>query len=286
MDLRKSASVFICGLVVAAFSACDSGGGSASTPVSNSDSPVSGAPAPQPGTASPPTAGAPARAWTTDAMVFAGDGTWGVEVSSIENILSTNGATYQEVDSPTLDAMTVDQLASFGLLIFPGGEGGTEAGSVSAQTHANLREAVQSRGVSYLGFCAGSFVAVAPAPAAGQDVSYGFGIVNGPILNEWPGTSADYEMQLESFPGGSSVNLLWYGGPITPNSGVIAKYPTGDPAISEMWSGNGFVVLSGVHPTATQAILDSLGVTPDTPDTTLAWQLMYAALHQAPLPTF
>ena len=80
--------------------------------------------------------------------------------------------------------------------------------------------------------------------------------------------------------------ILWYGGPVTPNVGVIAKYPTGDPAISEMWSGNGFVVLSGVHPTMTQSDLDSLGVTPDTDDTAFAWQLFNAALNQQPLQTF
>ena len=184
--------------------------------------------------------------------------------------------------------MTVSQLTQFGMLIFPGGEGSTEADSVSAQTHANLRQAVQQYGVSYLGFCAGSFIAVAPAPASGQDVSYGLGIVNAPLLNEYagPGTDADYEMTAQSFPNGSTQEILWYGGPITPNTGVVAKYPTGDPSISEMWSGNGYVILSGGHPTVPQSVLDSLGVTPDAPDQTLAWQLMNAALHQQPMPTF
>ena len=229
------------------------------------------------------------RTWTTDAMVFSGDGTWSSEVASIESLLTANGMTYTDTTSAQLDAMSVADLASFGMLVFPGGEGSTEAESVSAQTHANLREAVQVMGVSYLGFCAGSFVAVAPAPAAGADVSYGFGVVNGPILNEWTPTdnpNADYEMTADTFPDGSTVDILWYGGPITPDTGVIAKYPTGDPAISEMWSGAGFVVLSGIHPTASLAMLDALGVTPATPDTGLAVQLMQAALNQKPLPTF
>jgi glutamine amidotransferase-like uncharacterized protein len=174
------------------------------------------------------------------------------------------------------------------MMVFPGGEGGTEAGSVSAQTHANLRAAVQQYGVSYIGFCAGSFIAVAPAPAAGQDVSYGFGVVNGPLLNyyELENQGVDYQSTTESFPDGSTMPILWYGGPVTPDLGVIAKYPTGDPAISEMWSGNGFVVLSGVHPTMTTADLDGLGVTPDTDDTAFAWELFNAALNQQPLATF
>jgi hypothetical protein len=229
------------------------------------------------------------RNYDTGAMLFVGDGTWATEVTSYEAILSNHGISYQTATSAQLDAMTLTQLTQFGMFIFPGGTGSTQANSVSAQTHANLRAAVQTYGVSYLGTCAGAFIAVAPAPAAGQDVSYGFGIVNGPLLNEYsgPGTTADYESTLETFATGSAwgptLPVLWYGGPVTPNEGVIAKYPTGDPAISEMWSGNGFVVLSGVHPTMTTADLDSLGVTPDTDDTSLAWALMNAALTQQPI---
>ena len=232
-----------------------------------------------------------ARNYSTDALVFAGGGTWSSEVSSIESILTSNGASYQEVSSAQLDAMAAPDLAKFGLMIFPGGAGGTEAASVSATTHANLRQAVQQEGVSYLGFCAGSFVAVAPAPVAGGDVSYGFGVVNGPELGYYQleNQGTDIAMTLESFPDGSSEDILWYGGPVTPNvsGGVLAKYPTGDPAISQMWSGNGFVVLSGVHPTATQAMLSSVGMTStDGIHTDLAWKLMNAALHQQPLPAF
>jgi hypothetical protein len=236
-----------------------------------------------------PTTATPKRTWTTDAMVFSGDGTWSSEVASIEALMTANGITYKDTNSTELDAMTLDDLAQFGMLVFPGGEGSTEAESVSATTHANLRAAVQTLGVNYLGFCAGSFVAVAPAPAAGQDVTYGFGVVNGPILDEFTPTdnaNADYEMTLDTFPDGTSTDILWYGGPITPSTGIIAKYPTGTPAISEMWSGAGFVVLSGIHPTATLAMLDALGVSPATPDTDFAVKLMKAALNQAPLPTF
>lgn len=282
MTARKNFSLLVSVLGIMAFSACNSAGnaaGDAAATTTVSSVTLPGA----------PTISAPKRTWTTDALVFSGGGTWSSEVVSIENLLTTNGMSFKDVNSTELDAMTLDDFAQFGLLIFPGGTGSTEAQSVSAATHANLRAAVQTLGVSYLGFCAGSFIAVAPAPAAGQDVSYGFGIVNGPVPNEFFPTdnpNADFEMTLDSFPDGTSTDILWYGGPITPNTGVIAKYPTGDPAISEMWSGAGFVVLSGIHPTASLAILDALGVSPATPDTVLAVKLMQAALNQAPLPTF
>jgi glutamine amidotransferase-like uncharacterized protein len=159
---------------------------------------------------------------------------------------------------------------------------------VSADTHANLRAAVQQLGVSYVGFCAGAFVAVAPAPPPGGDVSYGFGVVDGPILDLYagPGTDAVYEQTLESYPDGSSENILWYGGPVTPDTGVVARYPTGDPAISQMWSGAGLVIVGGVHPDLSQASLDALGVSPDIPAQDIAWRILHAALTQQLLPTF
>jgi glutamine amidotransferase-like uncharacterized protein len=224
-------------------------------------------------------------------LLFIGSGTWGTEVTNLENILNSNGASFKEVTSAQLDAMSVDEIASYGILIFPGGSGGTEAGSLSTQTHANLREAVQVRGVSYIGFCAGAFIAEAPAPSAGQDVSYGLGVVAGPELDYYylENQGTDIAMTLASFPDGSTKDLLWYGGPVTPNvaGGVIAKYPDGNPMITQVKSGNGFVIMSGVHPTANQATLSALGMSSsDGIHQDFAWTLINAALHQQPLPAF
>jgi glutamine amidotransferase-like uncharacterized protein len=221
-------------------------------------------------------------------MIFTGNGTWSTEISDAEALFTANGASYQEVNSAQLEAMTPTEMAGFGIIFMPGGTGSTEAESVNATTHGNLRTAVQSLGLGYVGFCAGAFVAVAPAPASGADVSYGFGVVNGALLNYYtgPGTTADYVQTLESFPDGSTQDILWYGGPVTPDTGVVAKYPTGDPAISEMWSGNGFVIIAGVHPDLSTASLDSLGVTPDTNAQALAWKIFHAAITQTALPTF
>jgi glutamine amidotransferase-like uncharacterized protein len=240
-----------------------------------------------PPSAGPP-AGAPARNFSTDVLVFTGDGTWATEITDAEALLTSHGASYQEATSAQLDAMGPSDLAKFGVIYIPGGEGSTEAQGVSVATHANLREAVQSLGVSYVGFCAGAFVAVAPAPPPGGDVSYGFGIVNGPVLDGYagPGTDADYEMTNQTFADGSTEEILWYGGPITPNIGVIAKYPTGDPSISEMWSGNGLVLIAGLHPDLSTNTLEGLGASPVVSSQDTAWKIFNAALTGQPLPTF
>jgi glutamine amidotransferase-like uncharacterized protein len=248
-------------------------------------------PAPTPTATTTPTPSTPARTYATDALLFVGDGTWSPEVGSLQSLMKARGMTYQNVNSAQLDAMSVDDIAKFGLLIFPGGSGGTQAGSLSSDTHARLRAAVQERGVSYIGFCAGAFIGMAPKPAAGRDVSYGLGVVDGPVLDyyylENQGVSA--AMTMNTFADGTKRDLLWYGGPTTPNTPgtVISKYPNGDAAISEMWSGKGFVILSGPHPAAPESVKSSLGVSDsDGSDLETAWSLLQSALKQAPLPTF
>jgi glutamine amidotransferase-like uncharacterized protein len=276
-------------VILAALPACNSNENTASA----GTSPGSSTSTQSPGTT--PLPGGPTqsvqRNYTTDALVFAGNGTWGSEVTSIETILASHGATYQEVSSAQLDAMTLQQLEQFGVLVFPGGEGGTEAGSLSAATHANLRAAVQQGGVSYIGFCAGAFIGEAPAPAPGGDVSYGLGIVNGPVLDVYPleNQGVDYQMVELSYADGTTQDTLWYGGPVTFSGAgeVVAKYPDGTPAVSQTWSGAGFVILSGTHPTADAAILAALGLTSnDGTHTDTAWNLIQAALHQTPQAAF
>ena len=233
----------------------------------------------------------PPRAYSTDALLFAGTGTWSDEVAVLEQLLLAKRATYSKVSSAALDAMSVDDLAKFGVMIFPGGSGGAEAAGLSVDTHARLRQAVQQRGVNYVGFCAGSFIAVAPAPAPDHDVSYGLGVAAGPELQYYylENQGTDIAMTLQTFADGTQADILWYGGPVTPDlpGGVIARYPDGKPAISEQWAGQGFVVLSGGHPAANSAMLASLGMqSTDGTHPDLAWKLISAALHQQPWPAF
>lgn len=227
----------------------------------------------------------------TDALLFTGPSAWGAEVESLEEILYSHGTTYREVTPAQLEAMSLTELASFSALVIPGGDAPTMTRSMSAATHAKLREAVQEQGLNYLGFCAGAWLAVAPAPAPGEDVVYGLGLVNGPVqeLTALARQGREFAIAQALFPGGNKRNLLWYGGPITPDipRGVVAKYPDGTPAISQLHSGKGFVVISGLHPAATLGVLNVLGlqereaIAPE-----FAWQLLEAVIAQKELPTF
>jgi glutamine amidotransferase-like uncharacterized protein len=238
-------------------------------------------PAPTPSVPAPPE---PGRTWSVDALLFAGSGTWAAEVSSLKSILAANGASYLEVNSAELNSMTLDDLSDFGVLIFPGGSGGTQAGSLTSATRARLRQAVQERGVGYTGFCAGAFIAVAPAPSRGGDVIYGLGVVDGPVLDyyylENQGVTA--QMTRYQFADGSSRDVLWYGGPVTPDRAgdVIARYPNGDAAISQLDSGEGLVVISGGHPGVPASAKSALGLSDlDGNDYEATWGMISAAMN-------
>jgi glutamine amidotransferase-like uncharacterized protein len=242
---------------------------------------------PPDGTAvSPPRSTAP-----RSVLIYSGESAWWPEIRSLEALLWAHGTKVFEADSKQFERITLEELSKYALLIFPGGDAIVMTKSLSAATHAKLREAVQTRGVSYLGFCAGAWIAIAPAPPPGEDVEYGLGLVDGPVQKEnYLAKRGDhFAMTLAMFPDGSRHDLLWYGGPITPEipGGVVARYPDGTPAITQIQSGSGFVIVSGLHPAATPEVLLDLGLTDtDGPDYELAWRLLEAALSHQPLPAF
>ena len=227
----------------------------------------------------------------TNVLIFSGASSWKSEVDALAAILIDHGIGYEELTSPELNVMPAEEIAKFSLIIVPGGDAPTLTASLTPATHAKLREAVQTRGVDYLGFCAGAWAAVAPAPTPGEDVSYGLGIVDGPLEQETSLGKQGKEFAIDraEFPDGSRRNLLWYGGPITPDlpGGVVAKYADGTPAISQMWSKQGFVIVSGLHPAVNTAILGVLGLTDNEAiDPEFAWKLLDAGIRGIPLPAF
>jgi glutamine amidotransferase-like uncharacterized protein len=227
----------------------------------------------------------------TDALLYTGAGTWMPEIDSIARILYEHGATYQRANSEEFNAMSLDQLRDFRVLVVPGGSAAAITQSLTVETRARLREAVQQVGVNFLGFCAGAWIAFAPRPAPGQDVAYGIGVAEGPVLES---TSMErdgkhYLVLPARLGDGHSRQMLWYGGPITPEipGGVVARYPDGKPAITQVRSGKGLVVASGFHPAATQYVLNDLGLKdPDGQDYDFAWQMLDAAIHDRPMPAF
>jgi glutamine amidotransferase-like uncharacterized protein len=216
--------------------------------------------------------------------VYNGDGAWTSEVANLESILTSHGQSYQEVTSAQLVALTQDQLGQFGTIVWPGGDGTSMLNSVDGNTRIRIRSAVLDQGVGYVGFCAGAFLGVSPAPAAGQPPGY-FSLIPAPVLDYYylENQGVSYAMTLETFADGSQHNIVWYGGPVTPNiaGGVVAKYPTGDPAVTEAFSGKGLVVVSGVHPAS-----PDLGIGSTAGDFDVAWSLMNAAITQKLLPAF
>lgn len=225
-------------------------------------------------------------------LIFTGPSAWEAEVDSLAELLSAHQLSYREISSDELNSMSLQELSSFNLLIVPGGDAPTMTGSLTAATHQRLRDAVQLRGLNYLGFCAGAWLAVAPAPSQpGADVVYGVGIVPGPIQQQTPMyfQRKQFSINRARFPDGSRRDLLWYGGPITPNlqGGVVVEYEDGHPAVSQIHSGAGFVIISGLHPTANAFIEYALGLNdPQLMDPELTWQLIDSAITRTPLPSF
>lgn len=230
------------------------------------------------------------RASKTDVLLFNGEGTSTSDWQSLQKILKSVKLSYELVNSEELDEMSLDELASFGLLIFPGGHGNQITDGVSASTAIRVRQAVRDRGVSFLGICAGAWIAVGPEAKSNKSASYGFAVASGSFLDEYkPGGESPTAAIVDvSFADGTKRDLVWWGGPITPSwtNGVVAKYSTGEPAISETWSGRGFVVVVGPHPEAPEGWRETAGNDPDGLDFDIALNLIKSALTRTPLKTF
>ncbi|MEW6056276.1 MAG: BPL-N domain-containing protein [Bdellovibrionota bacterium] len=236
---------------------------------------------------SPPTTND--REYTTDVLLFNGIGISTSDWQTTEQIIKSEGLSYRLVNSSQLNAMSLDQMTKFGLMVFPGGYGNQITNGLSSETRIRVRQAVRERGVSFLGICAGAWVTVGPDPGA-KSASYGFAIVTGSILKLFlpGGRQPTADMVDVSFADGSKRNLVWWGGPYTPEwtGGVVARYDTGQPAISQTWAGKGFVIVSGPHPEAPQSWRNTAGYDSDGLDYAVAADLIQAALKRQPLPTF
>ncbi len=227
-----------------------------------------------------------------EVLIYAGTGTWTAEASALWSILSLQEVRTHVTDAAEINGFTQEKLASYGLIIFPGGDSQTITDALTPATRFNLREAVRKKAVSYLGFCAGAWIAASPETTPEGEASYGLGILNLPVQQPtYMGIQGlHYTMARTRFPNRPSRELLWYGGPVTASAGsgsIIAKYSDGTAAISQLWAEKGFVILAGVHPAATPTIIDSLGLTnTDGADYELAWELLKAGLLKKPLPGF
>lgn len=215
---------------------------------------------------------------TPPVLLFNGKGTISSDVAAVESILTTLGLKYATADSSQMDSMSESQLKAHKLLIVPGGNSITIGNNLSRNATTNIHNAVDG-GLHYLGICAGAFF-------GGYSIYNGLNLTDGVWFNVYAGNTA--QVMDVSFPGGTVYDIYYKDGPELSGWGsVVGKYPDGKPAITEGRFGNGWVILSGVHPEAPASWRYGMKF-----DTSLATDIAYAtklvryALDGTSLPHF
>lgn len=216
-------------------------------------------------------------------LLFTGTGTSSSDVSAVEAVLATLNLGYTTADSAQLNAMTEPQVGGYKLIIVPGGNSITIGENLSSEAATAIRGAVQDYGVHYLGICAGAFF-------GGYSTYNGVDLTAGVWFNfyadEFKGIT---EEAVEiSFPTNTPLDVYWQDGPQLSGWGsVVAKFPDGTPAIVEGPSGDGFVILTGVHLEAPESWRGSMTfTTPVSVDLAYAGTVIQSALSGTPLPHF
>lgn len=230
--------------------------------------------------------GCGARASSDDApvLVFAGAGTSTGDVAAVERILEQNHLEYATATSAQLNAMSPGQLMAHRLIVVPGGNFIDMAASLTPRATANVREAVQG-GVSYLGICAGAFL-------AGNGGAYynSLDLAAGARFDFYGAGQKGTRKAIVRVTGadGSAVEHYWEDGPQLSGWGtVIGRYPDGTPAIVQGTSGKGWVILAGVHPEAPESWRRGMTfTTPASVANAYAGTLVNAALNRSELPHF
>jgi glutamine amidotransferase-like uncharacterized protein len=215
-------------------------------------------------------------------LLFDGTGASRGSVAALRAVLDTNHLPYTTLNSAELDRMSQEELRQHRLLIIPGGNFVEMGNGISKAATLRIRDAVRE-GLSYLGVCAGAFIA-GDSPYNGINLTSGTrfrfysmeekGVRKAAV---WI-TSAD----------GTKLEHYWEDGPQLAGWGeVIAKYPDGTPAITQGKVGDGWVILTGVHPEAPETWRRGMDfTTPASADNKYAAELIRAALQRMPLGHF
>jgi glutamine amidotransferase-like uncharacterized protein len=219
-----------------------------------------------------------ANAESSQVLVYNGSGASAGDVSALIPRLEFLGYSYTLANEAQMNTMSRAQYDEYGLILWPGGDSIAMGSALSKETTGHIHDSIVLDGVSYLGFCAGAFMAETSSLyntfklATTYFNFYDQGAIG--VVNI-------------AFPGGMSDEIVYWDGPQLSGWGqVVAKYPSGDPAIVQDFVGrnHGFVMLSGVHPEA-PLTWDVPGYVEgqQTPDNTVAVSLVSAALNKAPL---
>lgn len=291
IHLRSKTGTCFASMAVLAlvFTGCnsDSGTSTSSSPTSGqvgggSQGPTSSTQNPTQGTA--PVGAAPQ--YTTAVLLYNGDGVSASEEQSDESILTSANISFTSMTSAQINALTPAQLATYGMIFVPGGEAETMSQSLTAQTITMIQNAVNQGGMGYFGICAGAFL-------AGDYGSWGLGLTSlGFNYYAAENQGITEEATEITFPAGSpngtEMDMIWYGGPMLDGFGsAIGKYSDGTIAIAQAPTGNGFVMLSGVHPDAPDSWRTEMNDTDtDAQDFAYVVTLVQATLTHTPLPSF
>lgn len=215
-------------------------------------------------------------------LLFDGSGTSPNDVAALESILDEKRFSYTTADSEQLNGMSEAQLGAHRLLIVPGGNFEQIGNGLTSSTTAKVRDAVRG-GLNYLGICAGAFLA-GDSPYNGLNltsgVRFGFYAIEAEGIRK-----AAVEIAVA---GSTSFAHYWEDGPqLTGWGEAVARYPDGTPAIVEGSFGDGWVILSGVHPEAPESWRRGMSfATPADVDNRYAATLIDAALNRTRLDHF
>jgi glutamine amidotransferase-like uncharacterized protein len=215
-------------------------------------------------------------------LLFNGTGTTLSDVKAVEAILSAHRLAYSTANSSQLNGMSESQLKAHKLLIVPGGNSITIGENLRSSTTANIHNAVNA-GLHYLGICAGGFF-------GGYSIYNGLNLTSGVWFdvysNYGKGTrKAAVEVRDSD---GEALDQYWQDGPQFSGWGsIVGEYPDGAPAIVEGRSGNGWVILSGVHAEAPESWRYGMNFTTSAGvDNAYAGTLVLAALNGTALPHY
>ena len=221
----------------------------------------------------------PSHADIAPILLFNGTGTSTGDVAALEKILTGEHLDYSTTDSPELNAMSESQMCKYRLLIVPGGNFEHIGNSLTSSTAANIRNAIQ-HGLNYLGICAGAFF-------AGNSPYNGLNLTSGTRFGFYAAEARGIRREAVAVTtaGGQTLDQYWEDGPQLTGWGAVAgKYPDGTPAIVEGTFGNGWVILTGVHPEAPASWRHGMDFkTPADIDNAYAATLVRAALNRGSL---
>jgi hypothetical protein len=220
---------------------------------------------------------------TVPILIYNGSGTSSTDVTAVEAVVTSMGLSYKTANSSQLNAMTSSQLLAYKLFLMPGGNAISISGYLTKNATTAVHDAVHA-GLNYLGICAGGFF-------GGSSAYHNYSnLTSGRWFNVWSnyGKGIGKEAVSISFPSGTKLDIYWQDGPDLSGWGsVVAKYPTGAPAITEGYWGSGFVLFSAIHPEAPASWRYGMSFfTPLDVDLTYARTLVSAALNRTMLPHY